>query len=44
MASTGEEGSNKAAEESHLPEVKKAQNDLDADPIPDEGAPTRFTP
>jgi hypothetical protein len=44
MASTGEEGSNKAAEESLLPEVKKAQNDLDANSIPEEGAPNRFTP
>jgi hypothetical protein len=44
MTSNGEEGLNKAAQESLLPEVKKAQNDLDAEPIPDEGAPTRFTP
>lgn len=27
-----------------LPEVKKAQKDLGAKPLPDEGAPTRFTP
>ena len=44
MASKGEEGSNKVAVKSLLPEVKKAQNDLGAEPIPDEGAPTRFTP
>jgi hypothetical protein len=44
MTSNGEEGLNNVAEESLLPEVKKAQNDLDAEPIPDEGAPTRFTP
>jgi hypothetical protein len=44
MTSKGEEGSNKVAAKSLLPEVKKAQNDLGAEPIPDEGAPTRFTP
>ena len=44
MASKGEEGSNKVAVKSLLPEVKKAQNDLGAKPIPDDGAPTRFTP
>jgi hypothetical protein len=44
MARKGEEGSNKVAAKSLLPEVKKAQQDLDAKPIPDEGAPTRFTP
>ena len=27
-----------------LPEIKKAQKDLGAKPIPDEGSPTRFTP
>lgn len=41
---SNEDGSNKVAEKSLLPEVKKAQRDLDAKPIPDEGAPTRFTP
>ena len=41
MTGKGDEGSKK---ESLLPEVKKAQNDLGAEPIPDEGAPTRFTP
>jgi hypothetical protein len=35
----GEEGSNKVAK-SLLPEVKKAQQDLGAKPIPDDGAPT----
>jgi hypothetical protein len=44
MASKGEDGSNKVAVKSLLPEVKKAQQDLGAKPIPDEGAPTRFTP
>ena len=27
-----------------LPEIKEAQRDLGAKPIPDEGAPTKFTP
>jgi hypothetical protein len=27
-----------------LPEIKKAQKDLGAKSLPDEGAPTRFTP
>ena len=40
----GEDGSNKVAAKSLLPEVKKAQQDLGAKPIPDDGAPTRFTP
>jgi hypothetical protein len=44
MTSKGEEGSNKVAVKSLLPEVKKAQQDLGAKPIPDDGAPTRFTP
>lgn len=44
MTSKGDEGSNKVAVKSLLPEVKKAQSDLGAKPIPDEGAPTRFTP
>jgi hypothetical protein len=44
MTKKGEDGSNKVAAKSLLPEVKKAQQDLDAKPIPDEGAPTRFTP
>ena len=46
-----DEGMNKGAEAPHvatsktlLPEVKKAQKDLGAKPIPDKGAPTRFTP
>ena len=42
--SKGEEGSNKVAPKSLLPEIKKAQQDLGAKPIPDDGAPTRFTP
>jgi hypothetical protein len=44
MTSKGEEGSNKVAGKSLLPEVKKAQQDVGAKPIPDDGAPTRFTP
>ena len=44
MTRKGEEGSNKVAVKSLLPEVKKAQQDLGAKPIPDDGAPTRFTP
>ena len=44
MTRKGDEGSNKVAAKSLLPEVKKAQQDLGANPIPDEGAPTRFTP
>ena len=44
MASKGADGKNKVAVKSLLPEVKKAQQDLGAKPIPDEGAPTRFTP
>jgi hypothetical protein len=40
----GKDGSNHVAVKSLLPEVKKAQLDLGAKPIPDEGAPTRFTP
>ena len=44
MTKKGEEGSNKVAVKSLLPEVKKAQQDLGAKPIPDDGAPTRFTP
>jgi hypothetical protein len=44
MTNKGDEGSNKVAVKSLLPEVKKAENDLGAKPIPDEGAPTRFTP
>ncbi len=46
-----DEGMNKGAEPPHavtsktmLPEVKKAQKDLGVKPIPDKGAPTRFTP
>jgi hypothetical protein len=44
MTSKGEDGSNKVAVKSLLPEIKKAQQDLGAKPIPDDGAPTRFTP
>jgi len=44
MSKEGEEESNKVAAKSLLPEVKKAQQDLGAKPIPDDGAPTRFTP
>jgi hypothetical protein len=44
MTSKGDDGSNKVAAKSLLPEVKKAQQDLGAKPIPDDGAPTRFTP
>ena len=44
MSKEGEEESKKVAAKSLLPEVKKAQQDLGAKPIPDDGAPTRFTP
>jgi hypothetical protein len=44
MTKEGEEGLNTVAVKSLLPEVKKAQQDLGAKPIPDDGAPTRFTP
>lgn len=44
MTQKGDEGSNKVAVKSLLPEIKKAQQDLGAKPIPDDGAPTRFTP
>ena len=44
MTKKGEDGSNKVAAKSLLPEVKKAQQDLGAKPIPDDGAPRRFTP
>jgi hypothetical protein len=44
MTKKDEDGSNKVAAKSLLPEVKKAQQDLGAKPIPDDGAPTRFTP
>lgn len=42
--SNGAERSDKVASKTLLPEIKKAQQDLGAEPIPDEGAPTRFTP
>ena len=44
MSKEGDEESKKVAAKSLLPEVKKAQQDLGAKPIPDDGAPTRFTP
>jgi hypothetical protein len=44
MTSKAQEGANKVAVKSLLPEVKKAQQDLGAKSIPDDGAPTRFTP
>jgi hypothetical protein len=44
MTRKGDEGANRIAVKSLLPEVKKAQQDLGAKPIPDDGAPTRFTP
>lgn len=34
----------KGGAKSLLPEIKKAQRDLGAKPIPDEGAPTKFAP
>ena len=37
-------GDKKGGTKSLLPEIKKAQRDLGAKPIPDEGAPTKFTP
>lgn len=39
-----EPGEKKGGTKSLLPEIKKAQRDLGAKPIPDEGAPTKFTP
>jgi hypothetical protein len=39
-----EPGDKKGGTKSLLPEIKKAQRDLGAKPIPDEGAPTKFTP
>jgi len=44
MNQTPEDKPNQAPAKSLLPEVKKAQRDLGAKPIPDDGAPTRFTP
>lgn len=40
----GVPGEKKGGKKSLLPEIKKAQRDLGAKPIPDEGAPTKFTP
>ena len=39
-----EPGAAKPAGKSLLPEIKKAQRELGAKPLPDEGAPTKFTP
>ena len=44
VTSKCDDGSNQVAVKRLLPEVKKAQQDLVAKPIPDDGAPTRFTP
>lgn len=44
MARKAEPGAKKGGEKSLLPEIKKAQQDLGTKPIPDEGAPTKFTP
>ena len=38
-----EEGMNKKTKPSVLPEVKKAQKQLDVEPMKDEGAPTKFS-
>jgi hypothetical protein len=43
MEKKDEKGNPKPAP-SLLPEIKKAQKDLDVNPIPDEGSPTKFTP
>ncbi|MDI1286387.1 MAG: hypothetical protein PSV46_18525 [Reyranella sp.] len=40
----GEPSEKKGGAKSLLPEIKKAQRDLGAKPLPDEGAPTKFTP
>ena len=42
--STAAERPIKDAPKPLLPEIKKAQKELGAKPLPDEGAPTRFTP
>ncbi len=39
-----EPGEKKGGVKSLLPEIKEAQRDLGAKPIPDDGAPTKFTP
>lgn len=44
MARKAEPGEKKGGAKSLLPEIKKAQRDLGAKPLPDEGAPTKFTP
>ena len=44
MTRKGEPGEKKGGVKSLLPEIKEAQRDLGAKPIPDEGAPTKFTP
>lgn len=44
MTRKAEPGEKKGGTKSLLPEIKEAQRDLGAKPIPDEGAPTKFTP
>lgn len=44
MTRKGEPGEKKGGVKSLLPEIKEAQRDVGAKPIPDEGAPTKFTP
>jgi len=44
MTRKAEPGEKKGGSSSLLPEIKKAQQDLGTKPIPDQGAPTKFTP
>ena len=44
MARKAAPGEKQGGAKSLLPEIKKAQRDVGAKPIPDEGAPTKFTP
>lgn len=44
MTRKAEPGERKVGTRNLLPEIKKAQQDLGTEPIPDEGAPTKFTP
>ncbi len=44
MTRKAEPGEKKGGTKSLLPEIKEAQRAVDAKPLPDEGAPTKFTP
>ena len=44
MTRKAEPGEKKGGTKSLLPEIKEAQRNVDAKPLPDEGAPTKFTP